>query len=86
MLSRTLPGAVPAYPVGTVLALAAWAKREGPHRFGARIPDLLQSVEFAEVAASGKTKSYRRFAGTALAEDQSASSSLERPSLIRLDT
>jgi cytochrome P460 len=72
-------GAVPAsaekgrtYPAGTVLALVTWVQRDDPHWFGARIPDAPQSVEFVQLAVDGGQASYRRFAGTALAEDRGA--------------
>jgi hypothetical protein len=64
--------AAPAYPAGAVLALVTWAQREDPHWFGARIPDRPQAVEFVQVAAGGQQPSYRRFAGTGLAEDRGA--------------
>ena len=69
---RKVLGAAPAYASGAVLALVTWIQREDPHWFGAKIPDLPQSVEFVQVAASGKTNSYRRFAGAALTEDRVA--------------
>src|SRR5580658_7903748 len=59
----------PAYPVGAVLALVSWAQRDDPHWFGARIPDVPQSVEFVQIAAGGQQNGYRRFAGTGLPED-----------------
>jgi hypothetical protein len=62
----------PAYPAGTVLALVSWAQRDDPHWFGARIPDAPQSVEFVQIAAPGQQGGYRRFAGSALAEDPGA--------------
>lgn len=58
-----------AYPAGAVLALVTWVQRDDPHWFGARIPGAPRSVEFLQVAASGQTSSYRRFAGTGLIED-----------------
>jgi hypothetical protein len=61
-----------AYPEGAVLALVTWSQRDDPHWFGARIPDVPQSVEFVEVAAAGRPAAYRRFAGAGLAEDPSA--------------
>ena len=54
-----------AYPANSVLALVTWEQRDDPHWFGARIPNTPSSVEFVEV---GPTTSYRRFAGTGLAE------------------
>jgi Haem-binding domain/Cytochrome P460 len=57
----------PAYSAGAVLALVTWSERDDPHWFGARIPDVPQSVEFVQVEAS--TNSYRRFAGSGLTED-----------------
>jgi hypothetical protein len=71
---RSATGAAPAYSSGAVLALVTWVQRDDPHWFGARIPDLPQSVEFVQVATGGQTSSYRHFAGTALAEDQPAAS------------
>ena len=62
----------PAYPAGAVLALVTWAQRDDPHWFGARIPGQFRSVEFVEVAATGHADTYRRFAGSGLAEDRAA--------------
>jgi mono/diheme cytochrome c family protein len=61
------------YPASTVLALVTWVQRDDPHWFGARIPDVPHSVEFVQLAVDGGQTSYRRFAGTVLAEDRSAS-------------
>jgi hypothetical protein len=60
------------YPAGAVLALVTWAQRDDPHWFGARIPDVPLSVEFVTAGAAGEPGSYRRFAGTGLAEKQLA--------------
>jgi hypothetical protein len=62
----------PAYPPGAVLALVNWVQRDDPHWFGARIPEAPESVEFVQVSAGGQQGSYRRFAGTGLAEDPGA--------------
>jgi hypothetical protein len=62
------PGS-PKYPAGAVLALITWVQRDDPHWFGARIPDAPLSVEFVQVAAAAQMTSYRRFAGSDLAED-----------------
>jgi mono/diheme cytochrome c family protein len=62
----------PAYPKGAVLALVTWAQRDDPHWFGARIPDRPESVEFVEVGGDAKPGGYRRFDGSALAEDRPA--------------
>jgi hypothetical protein len=59
----------PTYGAGAVLSLVTWAQREDPHWFGARIPDVPQSVEFVQFDAAGR-QSYRRFAGGGLAENQ----------------
>ena len=69
---RTAATAAPAYAPGGVLALVTWAQRDDPHWFGARIPDVPQSVEFVQVAVAGQESRYRRFSGTSLAEDASA--------------
>ena len=69
----------PAYQAGAVLAIVTWAQRDDPHWFGARIPGMPQSVEFVEVAAGGQTN-YRRFAGTGLTEDHSATAAAQRTS------
>jgi hypothetical protein len=61
------------YSSGAVLALVTWAQRDDPHWFGARIPDAPQTVEFVQIADTGKTNSYRRFAGTGLIEDHTNS-------------
>jgi hypothetical protein len=65
--SRNL-GAAPAYPTGSVVSLVTWRQREDPHWFGARIPDVPQSVEFAEIDTSGKAVGYRCFDGPLLKE------------------
>ncbi|RXH56947.1 cytochrome P460 family protein [Granulicella sibirica] len=54
------------YPEGSVLALVTWVQREDPHWFGGRIPDSVQSVEFVQ---PNSQIPYRRFTGSALAED-----------------
>ncbi|MGA8532400.1 MAG: cytochrome P460 family protein [Acidobacteriaceae bacterium] len=59
-----------AYPAGAVLALVTWAQRDDPHWFGARIPDVPESVEFVQVGGAGEPGTYRRFAGTGLTEVQ----------------
>ena len=72
----------PAYPAGAVLALVTWAQRDDPHWFGARIPDVPQSVEFVEVAAGGG-RGYRRFTGAGLAEDRGdAETAAQRTSFV----
>jgi hypothetical protein len=65
-------GAAPSYGAGSVLALVTWAEREDPHWFGARIPDMPQSVEFVQVSAANQTAGYRRFSGTNLDEDHAS--------------
>ncbi|HEV2710656.1 MAG TPA: cytochrome P460 family protein [Edaphobacter sp.] len=60
----------PDYPPKSVLALVTWRQRDDPHWFGARIPDLPQSVEFVQVESSGRRNSYRSFGGPALQEDR----------------
>ena len=64
---------VPSYPPGAVLALVTWAQREDPHWFGARIPDLPQSVEFLQTATPSQVPTYRHFASPSLIEDHPAS-------------
>lgn len=72
-----------AYPAGAVLALVTWSQRDDPHWFGARIPDLPQSVEFVQVTAAGQSSSYRRFAGPGLSEDHpSASTTAQRTNFV----
>ena len=67
------------YPTGAVLALVTWAQRDDPHWFGARIPNVPQSVEFVQIAGAGETNSCRRFAGMGLAEDHTnAAAAAER--------
>jgi hypothetical protein len=66
---RTETQSAPAYSAGAVLALVTWAQRDDPHWFGARIPDVPQSVEFVQVTAAGPVTTYRHFAGADLAED-----------------
>jgi hypothetical protein len=63
--------APPAYAAGSVLALVTWSQRDDPHWFGARIPDTPQSVEFVQIAAAQNSR-YRRFTGSSLSEDPSA--------------
>jgi hypothetical protein len=67
-----------AAPAGAVLALVTWAQRDDPHWFGARIPNAPLSVEFVEVAGTGQTSNYRRFAGPGLIEDSSAACTAPR--------
>jgi mono/diheme cytochrome c family protein len=66
------PSAPPTYAVGSVLALVTWSQRDDPHWFGARIPDIPRSVEFVQVAAAAQNSRYRRFTGSSLSEDPSA--------------
>jgi heme-binding protein/cytochrome P460 len=70
--SSLAPGVPPTYPTGAVLALVTWVQRDDPHWFGARIPDLPQSVEFVQVTAAGAATSYRSFAGSGLVENHPA--------------
>jgi mono/diheme cytochrome c family protein len=58
----------PRYPAGAVLALVTWTQRDDPHWFGARIPHQPLSVEFVELAASGRETRYRRFGGPGFVE------------------
>ncbi len=70
----------PAYPPGAVLALVTWAQRDDPHWFGARIPDVPQSVEYVEIGAAS---AYHCFAGPALsAEGATARDDAQRKSFI----
>jgi hypothetical protein len=62
----------PQYSAGAVLALVTWAQRDDPHWFGARIPNVPESVEFVEVSAAVPATRYRRFAGEGLGEDHPA--------------
>jgi hypothetical protein len=62
----------PAYSAGAILALVTWAQRDDPHWFGARIPNVPQSVEFVQITAAGPVKTYRRFTGAELVEDHPA--------------
>jgi hypothetical protein len=64
----------PAYSPDAVLALVTWAQRDDPHWFGARIPDEPLSVEFVQMAATGRASIYRRFAGPEFLEDHPAAS------------
>lgn len=71
------------YPTGAVLALVTWAQRDDPHWFGARIPNVPQSVEFVEITGAGGINSYRRFAGAGLTEDHTgAAAAAERTNFI----
>jgi len=77
--SRSDPAAgqkAPSYAPGAVLALVTWMQRDDPHRFGARIPAVPQSVEFMQVTAAGQANRYRHFAGPELAEDHPAPSAV----------
>lgn len=62
----------PAYSAGAVLALVTWAQRDDPHWFGGRIPDKPLSVEFVQVAPTGRANLYRCFAGPEFLEDHRA--------------
>jgi len=64
----------PKYSAGAVLALVTWAQRDDPHWFGGRIPAIPESAEFVQVAATGQTISYQRFAGKELVEEHPAAS------------
>ncbi len=77
-------GATPAYPTGSVLALVTWVQRDDPHWFGARIPDVPQSVEFVRIAAAGQINAYESFAGTGLAEAQAKGSAATQRSSFML--
>lgn len=57
------------YPAGAVLALVTWTQKEDGHWFGARIPRDFRTMEIVRVSAEadGKTASYERFEGQALA-------------------
>jgi hypothetical protein len=67
-----------AYAAGAVLALVTWVQRDDPHWFGARIPDVPESIEFVNVAGEGRTTAYRRFTGAGLTEDHSDPSTSEQ--------
>jgi hypothetical protein len=60
------------YGNGAVRALVTWVQRDDPHWFGARIPEVPQSVEVVELAGAVRTGAYRRFAGAGLAEEHPA--------------
>ena len=73
----------PKYAADAVLALVTWVQRDDPHWFGARIPSVPRSVEFAQVATARQTNRYRRFAGPELTEDHpTASTAAQRTSLM----
>jgi len=65
---RTTADKAPAYAAGSVLALVTWSQREDPHWFGGRIPDNPLSVEFVEIDASQKARTYRCYDGRLLTE------------------
>jgi hypothetical protein len=74
----------PNYPPGAVLALVTWTQREDPHWFGARIPDLPQSVEFIQTAAPNQPSTYRHFTGPTLTEDHpTANTAAQRTNFIQ---
>jgi hypothetical protein len=73
-------GKPPAFPVGSVIALLTWAQRDDPHWFGGRIPDRPLSVEFTEMDASSKVRSYRRFDGPMLQEHTAPTEEVARRS------
>lgn len=57
------------YPAGSVLSLVTWRQRDDPDWFGARVPDVVQSVEFVELRAEGgnsPTTTYARFSNPSL--------------------
>jgi hypothetical protein len=64
----------PKYPAGAVLALVTWAQRDDPHWYGGRIPAMPEFVEFVQMAATGQTIGYQRFAGNELIEEHPAAS------------
>jgi hypothetical protein len=66
-----------------VPALVTWAQRDAPHWFGGRIPDMPESVELVQVAATGQTINYPRFAGNELiGEHPGASVAAQRTSFM----
>jgi mono/diheme cytochrome c family protein len=69
VMARNDVQSAPAYSAGAVLALVTWRQRDDPHWFGARIPDVPESVEFVQVTAAGPVATYRRFAGADFVED-----------------
>ena len=53
----------PTYPVGSVLSLVTWRQRDDPDWFGARVPEVVQSVEFVELRAEGGNSPTATYAG-----------------------
>jgi hypothetical protein len=70
------------YPTGSVLALVTWHQRDDPHWFGARIPDLPQSVEFVQMENGAEHNNYRRFDGPGLLEDRNKGETAARTGFI----
>ena len=71
------------YAPGTVLALVTWTQRDDPHWFGARIPDVPQSVEFVTVKGSKGEQDYKCYGGPSFQEERTpASDARKRESFI----
>lgn len=81
---RAAGSETPSYPPGAVLALVTWNQRDDPHWFGARIPDLPQTIEFVQVGKDRNQDIYRRFSGTGGTEVQvEASKAAQRAAFIQ---
>ena len=70
----------PTYPAGSVLSLVTWRQRDDPDWFGARVPDVVRSVEFVELRAEGgssSTATYAHFSHPWLGPSPASSSEQE---------
>lgn len=62
-------GMQPAYPNGAVLALVTWSRTDDDRWFGARVPDVVESVEFVSITTTPDhrpTPRYEPFGGAPL--------------------
>ena len=68
------------YPKGSTLALVTWFQRADSHWFGARIPEVVKSVEIVSVDSDSlrpPSMSYQEFRGTPLRKAASGPSAAE---------
>jgi Cytochrome P460 len=59
------------YPASSILSLVTWSQREDDRWFGARIPDLVKTVEFVVISSAQGQRlsySYSKYEGASLAE------------------
>jgi hypothetical protein len=72
------PAATISYSPGSVLALVTWAQRDDPHWYGARIPDVPESVELLQIESGDKTAIYHFYRGATMLEDHANATAAAR--------